>query len=208
VHHDGGVTVSAPAHASNERIREAVKVKEKWILDHVERVRRQIGGIDELVKLPLADIPHRVVIDYDTSRRGRVHLDEATAAIRMRTPSKSRRIRVEAMVKFLKKHCAATIAEEVNALAKAHKITINNVFFRNQKTRWGSSSSRGNISFNFRIALVPPQIRRYLIIHEIVHQQYMNHSQEFWREVARICPDHKNCDRWLKDHAFYLGLFR
>jgi predicted metal-dependent hydrolase len=208
VHHDGRVTVSAPVHASDERVEEAIRIKRNWILKHVDRVREKIGGIDELSGLPLSGIPHRVLIEYDSSRRGRIRLDETTRVIHLRTPTKSRKARLESLSVFLKKQCAATIPAEVDALARLFKIKLNRVFFRNQKTRWGSSSSRGNVSFNFRIALLPPQVRRYLIIHELIHQLYMNHSDEYWRHVAKVCPDYQTYDLWLKDHAYYLGLFR
>ncbi len=208
VHHDGRVTVSAPAHASDERVSEAVNIKEKWIRNHVERVREKISLVDELSEIPLGGVPHQVSIEYDPTRRGHIRLDETNRRILMRTGTKSRESRIEAVVRFLKRYCIDAIAPEVHSLSRPMRIEVRRIFFRNQKTRWGSSSAKGNISLNFRVALLPAEVRTYLIMHELIHQIHMNHSDRFWKQVAKVCPKYRKSDQWLKEHSFYLGLFR
>jgi predicted metal-dependent hydrolase len=208
VHHDASVTVSAPIYASNARVHEAVRIKENWIRRHVERTREQISHFDELSELPLGGVPHRVSTEYDPTRRGRVWLDEKRRTVIMRTGSENRQPRIEALVTFLKKQCTDVITPEVHSLSKPIKVNVHRIFYRNQKTRWGSSSAKGNISLNFRVALLPPEVRSYLIIHELIHQVHMNHSDTFWKRIAKVCPNYLISDRWLKEHSFYLGLFR
>lgn len=208
VHHDGRVTVSAPARTSDARVGEAVNIKEEWIRNHVTLARKKISSIDELSEIPLAGVPHRVTVEYEPGRRGRVHLDKTNQLIHIKTGSADRRARIDALVRFLKRYCVDVISPEIHSVSKPMKIKINKIFYRNQKTRWGSSSERGNISLNFRAVLLPPEVRSYLLLHELVHQVHMNHSQEFWKYLAKVCPDYRKNDRWLKDHAFYLGLFR
>ena len=76
------------------------------------------------------------------------------------------------------------------------KITI-----RCQKTRWGSCSVRGNLNFNCLLLLAPPEVRDYVVIHELCHRKEMNHSPAFWAEVARACPEHHRCRKWLQDNG-------
>ena len=80
-----------------------------------------------------------------------------------------------------------------------HKITI-----RDQKTRWGSCSSNGTLSFNYRLMLAPPRVLDYVVVHELCHLTHMNHSTDFWNMVASILPDYKEYRKWLKDNGHTL----
>ena len=75
------------------------------------------------------------------------------------------------------------------------KITI-----RDQKTRWGSCSSNGTLSFNYRLMLAPPRVLDYVVVHELCHLTHMNHSTAFWEMVASILPDYKEHRKWLKEN--------
>ena len=69
---------------------------------------------------------------------------------------------------------------------------------RTQRTRWGSCSARGNLSFNALLALAPPEILDYVVVHELCHRIEMNHSDRFWQEVGRVFPDYRNARKWLR----------
>ena len=86
----------------------------------------------------------------------------------------------------------------VRELAAPHQFTITRVTVRNQRRRWGSCSRRGAISLNWRLVMVPPFVRDYIILHELAHLREMNHSRCFWREVERLCPDYQAAELWLK----------
>lgn len=75
------------------------------------------------------------------------------------------------------------------------------VSIRNQKTRWGSCSSRGTLSFNYRLMLAPAEVLDYVIVHELCHLTHMNHSKDFWSMVERIMPDFRFSKKWLKEHG-------
>ncbi len=76
------------------------------------------------------------------------------------------------------------------------------------RTRWGSCSSKGSIAFNWRLAMAPPEIVDYIIVHELAHLIHPNHSRAFWDEVARILPDYKARKQWLKRYGSWLTLER
>ena len=83
-------------------------------------------------------------------------------------------------------------------LARVHGISIRSVTVRGQKTRWGSCSARGAISLNWRLIQAPPFVLDYLIIHELMHRQQMNHSPRYWKLVAAAFPRYREAEAWLK----------
>ena len=84
--------------------------------------------------------------------------------------------------------------------------TYNRITIRDQKTRWGSCSAKGTLSFNWRLMLAPPAILDYVVVHELCHLTHMNHSPAFWQAVEAVCPDYRDSRRWLKEHGQELVL--
>ena len=78
----------------------------------------------------------------------------------------------------------------------AKRITI-----KDQKSRWGSCSTKGNLNFNYRLIMAPPQVLDYVVVHELCHLCHMNHSQEFWSLVGQIMPEYGQMRQWLKLHG-------
>jgi hypothetical protein len=78
-------------------------------------------------------------------------------------------------------------------------ITYGRISVRDQKTRWGSCSSKGNLNFNYRLYYMPQHLMDYVIIHELSHRKQMNHSKLFWAEVQKYCPNYKKCVNELKN---------
>ena len=79
--------------------------------------------------------------------------------------------------------------------------TYNRITIRDQKTRWGSCSAKGTLSFNWRLMLAPPAILDYVVVHELCHLTHMNHSAAFWQAVEAVYPDYRSARRWLKEHG-------
>lgn len=97
----------------------------------------------------------------------------------------------------LRRRAAKELPAELLALADVHGITVTRVSIRNQRSRWGACSSRGSITLNWRLLLVPPFVREYVMIHELMHRREMNHSRRFWRHVATACPHYQDARTWL-----------
>lgn len=103
--------------------------------------------------------------------------------------------------KHLRRLASQELPPRVMELAAQHGISVTRVTVRNQKSRWGSCSRRGTISLNWRLIQSPAFVRDYIILHELAHRRQMNHSDKFWQEVARLCPDYLEAERWLKQHV-------
>lgn len=77
-------------------------------------------------------------------------------------------------------------------------VSFGRITVRNQRSRWGSCSAKGNLNFNCLLMLAPPEVLDYVVVHELCHRKEMNHSPRFWAEVARVIPSYKSYEKWLK----------
>ena len=90
-------------------------------------------------------------------------------------------------------------------LADRFELSYSKVSIRDQQTRWGSCSSSGVISLNWRLIMVPSSVVDYIIIHELMHLREMSHSPRFWKFVEMACPQYRESEHWLKAHHSELG---
>ena len=91
-------------------------------------------------------------------------------------------------------------------LAALAGVDVKQVTVRNQRSRWGSCSSGGTISLNWRLVQTPDFVRDYIVHHELMHLREMNHSARFWARVEEVCPEWREAERWLKRNGSLLGL--
>ena len=109
-----------------------------------------------------------------------------------------------AIENHLWKLAATELPSIVIAFATLHGLPVRRVTVRNQRSRWGSCSPRGTISLNWRLIQTPPNVRDYIILHELCHLREMNHSSRFWEEVERVCPGYARAEKWLRRHGHRL----
>ena len=100
----------------------------------------------------------------------------------------------------------ATRALEVIPRRVAHYapligVQYGRITIRNQRTRWGSCSSKKNLNFNCLLMLAPPEVTDSVVVHELCHLKEMNHSRRFYAEVLRVFPDYPKWDKWLKENG-------
>ena len=119
---------------------------------------------------------------------------------REKTPSEKR---LEAIYR---KAAREYFPKRVSHYARMLGVTYGKISIRDQKTRWGSCSSEGNLSFNWRLILAPPDVLDYVVIHELCHRKEMNHSKEFWALVESLMPEYKERRKWLRENGNNLTL--
>jgi len=98
----------------------------------------------------------------------------------------------------LRRLAAETLPARLLELAAGLGRRVAGVSVRAQRTRWGSCSPAGRISLNWRLVQMPDAVRDYVLLHELTHLLHLNHSKRFWRELARVCPWHREARAWLR----------
>lgn len=93
------------------------------------------------------------------------------------------------------------IPKRVDYYAKIMDVSYGGITIRNQVSRWGSCSAKGNLNFNCLLMLCPTEVLDYVVVHELCHIKEMNHSKRFWSLVERFCPQYKQHKRWLKEYG-------
>ena len=148
--------------------------------------------------------PCRLEINRSSSIRNQVKIVQRDGRFRIDAPE-GKNIDLEAHLQtFLKKYASRLVTDRVQAWAGAMKLQPKRISIRSQRTRWGSCSSRGTVSFNWRLVMATPDVLDYVVIHELSHLSSHNHSSKFWEFVAAYCPEYKKHRRWLKDQQALL----
>lgn len=199
---DGSARVTIPRGGSLAEGRRFAERNVAWLerarlrlASHSARSREWQVGTAIHFRGELVVIEERV---NDSAGRIRV----GTEAIKVSDPAADLRRVIEA---HLWRMAATELPPRVHEYAAVHRLTVRRVTVRNQRSRWGSCSRRGTISLNWRLIQVPPFVRDYLILHELMHLRQMNHSRRFWREVEGVCPAYQVAERWLKEHSALLA---
>jgi hypothetical protein len=179
-------------------------------------VGRNLGWIEEQLRKPRPEPAKPAVwgIGKEILFRGeQVRLESGGVAgaewiglggerVRVRDGEKDLRPAVE---RHLRRLADRELVSRTLELAGRYGVTVGRVSVRNQRSRWGSCSFLGTISLNWRLVQVPPSVRDYIILHELMHLREMNHSARFWALVELVCPEFREAERWLRRHS---GLLR
>jgi predicted metal-dependent hydrolase len=99
------------------------------------------------------------------------------------------------------KRARAELPPRLLELATRHGLAVSRVSIRNQRTRWGSCGRDGHISLNWRLVLMPSDVRDYVLVHELMHLRRLDHSRAYWKLVAAACPGYREARQWLRTHG-------
>jgi predicted metal-dependent hydrolase len=120
-----------------------------------------------------------------------------TQQLKQQLREQARPTAVRADEPALRQRAARELPARLLTLAEAHGVSVTRVSIRNQRSRWGACSSTGSITLNWRLILVPDDVRDYVMIHELMHRRELNHSKRFWKHVAAACPQYHEARAWL-----------
>ena len=124
----------------------------------------------------------------------------ANAAAQQQVVASVKKLTVDEIRQLADKALEA-IPERVKHYAPLVGVTYGRITIRNQRSKWGSCSNKGNLNFNCLLMLTPPEVIDSVVVHELCHRKEMNHSDKFYSEVLRVFPDYWKWDRWLKDNG-------
>ncbi|ADK79704.1 M48 family metallopeptidase [Sediminispirochaeta smaragdinae] len=205
----GNVSVSCPVTTTQAEIERAIETKRRWIAGHLWRIEEDIKRTDPSTRIFLNGKEYPVEISTSPKRKSHsVTLDQNRKVIVVVGPNRSKPLIIAALKKWLEAEARQRLKLLVREISAEVDIPIHKVFIRNQRSRWGSSSSGGNISLNWRVIMLEPELQRYLVIHELCHQIHLNHSKLYWKEVERLCPNYAERDKQLRNLRRIMALFR
>lgn len=145
----------------------------------------------------------RLVMDTNR-RRVRVELEDDVMVVY--TPNADARWLVDGLERWYNKQAHMIFPVRVMHFQQMTGGMVNEIHIKDQKTRWGSCSSLRNLNFNWRLVMAPPEVLDYVVVHELCHLTYMNHSREFWDMVRHIMPGYKEMKRWLRENEKLLHI--
>ena len=109
-----------------------------------------------------------------------------------------------ALKSWYKKRFIEVALPRLSYFSDKYKLKVNQVRVKEQKTLWGSCSSKNNINLNYLLIMAPMKVIDYVIVHELVHTIHKNHSAKFWQKVETIMPNYKDARNWLKENGYRL----
>ncbi len=179
-----------------------------WVLAQLKRIEKHRAKTT-LPPLPANTLlyqgkPIPVKLVTDASLHSRAVVEFTGRSIHVRVPPRSRVALLKAAEVWLRQQARSVIEKRVIAWAATLHVSPRRVTIRDQRTRWGSCSSSGTLSFNWRLVMPPLEIMDYVIVHELAHMLEANHSKQFWAIVARYCPDYKKHRIWLRRNTSLL----
>ena len=199
---DSGLVVVVPIDFNLRHLDAILDAKQQWILRTLKKVSpgsksKQLKSGDSVLYLGRS---HVLTVQKRVSGFVGVETRGSRIVVTAREDGHVR----ELLVGWMRKHAKDLITDRVQTLSKDLGLSYNQIFIKDQKTRWGSCSHKKNLNFSWRLIMTPPRVMDYVIIHELVHLVEMNHSKVFWSTVESWCGDYRKHRRWLKQHEAVL----
>ena len=187
-----------PVNAALAEAEAAVREHAVWVLERIDRLPPQVAFQDGAI-IPFRGADHRIV--QHPYQRGVIDHADNLIHVYGHPEHMARRLR-----DWLKREARRAISPLALAMATQIERRVSQVSIRDQRSRWGSCSETGGLSFNWRLILAPETVLDYVVAHEVAHLVEMNHSPAFWRVVDRLTPHARPAKRWLNANGH--GLYR
>lgn len=190
-----GVIVTVPKGVSRSRALDFTERSRSWIEARV----RSRGGLVRLEHghvLPLRGVNHQ--IHHIDNRRGVVSVDSSRGLIHV--PGEAAHV-TRRLLDFLKAEARKELTEASKRYAALMGVDFRRIIIRDQKSRWGSCSATGELSYSWRLILTPDYVLDYVAAHEVAHLRHLDHSARFWRLVLTHCPNAARAKNWLREQG-------
>ena len=198
---NGSVQVMVPDNISDFKIKELINKRTSWIRKKLEEDSKIIiSSPKEYVSgesFTYLGRNYRLKV-YEGSKP-EVKLIGGYLEVSYLKKSKNNTIK-DILIDWYKDHAINRLTEKTHRYAKIIGVVPKSISIRDYKSRWGSCSSKGDISYNWKIIIAPHRIVDYIVVHELCHLKHPNHSSLYWKSVKHIIPDYEMRKEWLKFH--------
>ena len=199
INENAELIIRAPKRLSIEKIQDFINEKENWINRKKRLIENQIKDVtSNHNKLLYLGNLFPINVEQNASKE-LFFTGEEFIANSLEPDSLSLSIK-----KWYKNKFKEIALPRVVYFANKHNLMVNQVRIKNQKTMWGSCSSKNNINLNYLLLMAPMGVIDYVIVHELVHTIHRNHSTDFWDSVESIMPEFQEHKRWLKKNGYKL----
>lgn len=199
INENAELIIRAPKRLSIEKIQDFINEKENWINRKKRLLENQIKDVtSNHNKLLYLGNLFPINVEQNASKE-LFFTGEEFIANSIEPDSLSLSIK-----KWYKNKFKEIALPRVAYFANKHNLMVNQVRIKNQKTMWGSCSSKNNINLNYLLLMAPMGVIDYVIVHELVHTIHRNHSTDFWDSVESIMPEFQEHKRWLKKNGYKL----
>lgn len=199
INENAELIIRAPKRLSIEKIQDFINEKENWINRKKRLIENQIKDVtSNHNKLLYLGNLFPINVEQNASKE-LFFTGEEFIANSIEPDSLSLSIK-----KWYKNKFREIALPRVAYFANKHNLMVNQVRIKNQKTMWGSCSSKNNINLNYLLLMAPMGVIDYVIVHELVHTIHRNHSTDFWDSVESIMPEFQEHKRWLKKNGYKL----
>jgi predicted metal-dependent hydrolase len=200
---EGKVCVVVPRQLENERITKLLKDKNRWIKEKIALHRdAQPKSTKQFVSgESFSYLGRNYRLKVHQGNYQPIKLINGRFAITLRAGADNPDLIQDSLLSWYKQHAELKFNEKAKRYSKMMNVKFNSVGLKDYKSRWGSCSVEGDITFNWKVIMAPNRIVDYVVVHELCHLIHHDHSAKFWREVERIMPDYAECKNWLKQHG-------
>ena len=199
INENAELIIRAPKRLSIEKIQDFINEKENWINRKKRLIKNQIKDVtSNHNKLLYLGNLFPINVEQNASKE-LFFTGEEFIANSIEPDSLSLSIK-----KWYKNKFKEIALPRVAYFANKHNLMVNQVRIKNQKTMWGSCSSKNNINLNYLLLMAPMGVIDYVIVHELVHTIHRNHSTDFWDSVESIMPEFQEHKRWLQKNGYKL----
>ncbi len=208
VNRANGLVVVVPKDFDRSLLPDILTSRQQWIDRQLERFEALPGRFEldwPPSRMELTGVNRCFLLEYAESRENGVRITQEDASLLVQVPAgATNEMLVNRFVRWLKQ-IAQTECEQVAAeLSSVTGLTYTKLVVRGQKTRWGSYSSYGTLSLNYKLLFLPEVLLRHVILHELAHSVHMNHSADFWDLLKSVDPEAELHDRQLSEGWRYL----
>ncbi len=204
-----GIRLVVPNNSNNALNFRFFESKIDWVFGEWKRIE-QVQKKQSKYLLPLLEKnsimylgkEYQLVIDVGKKINPPVSIEDEVLVVRCVLPELAEGI----LTRWFRRQARAVIAGALEVYRSKMELEYNSLTIKDQKTRWGSCSSAGNLNFSWRLVMAPKPVLDYVVVHELAHIVQMNHSSKFWDLVISIMPDYKLQLNWLKENGVGLRL--